>query len=67
MTFAYLQRQIWIQHKLCHFLGPSLKLVCLWIDEVIEHCAMGRELDSLEFCDPPFGELDAVIHQLEES
>ena len=36
----------------------------LGVDVVVEYGSGGRKLDRLELVDPPFGELDAVIHNL---
>ena len=38
--------------------------MCLGVDVVVEHGALGGELDGLELRDPPLGELYTVVHKL---
>ena len=63
-TQTYLQWHVRIKLKLGNFLGPRNELVADVINTIIEDGASWREFDGLEFCRPPFGELNSVISQL---
>lgn len=64
-TMPYLKRYISIHLKFGHHLGPGFKLFAFGINIIVEHSALGRELDSFELGHPPFAELQSIVDQLD--
>jgi len=60
----YLKWCICIHFKLGHHLGPGFKLLAHWVNVVIKHGALGRELDGFELSTPPLAELHSVVDEL---
>ena len=58
--FIYSFTQIIFSRSLPYFFGLS-------VDVVVEDGAHGGEFDGLEFVDPPFGKLNAIVHHLNQT
>lgn len=61
---THLQRHLRFKFKLGDELGPQLELFGLWIYVIVKDGSLGRELDCLELCQPPFAEFCPVVHKL---
>lgn len=64
LSHTHLQRHLRVKFKLGDELGPQLEFFGLWIYIIVKDGSLGRELDCLELCQPPFAEFCPVVHKL---
>ena len=64
MSLAHLQWCFSIEFELGHLLTPWQPLPGLVVQEVVKDGPLRGELDVLELCHPPLGELHTVVYQL---
>lgn len=64
---SYLQGDVRVQLKGRHLVCPRQELLRVRIDVVVKDRPLRGELDRFKLVDPPFAELDPIIHKLSKN